>query len=309
MINIILHPSRTTEFTLEEEELILELYSQNTPITQIAKKIDDKCTDRIITGFLKRKGVYKSKNQKKNFNINYFDIIDSEDKAYWLGFSWSDGNILKRNREGRREEYCFKLALSQTDQEHLEKFREYLKGDFKILNYKTKGFCDEDKYHTTAEIRLYNKHFCQNLYNNYNLVPYRTDIDWIKQKVPGYLLNHFIRGVFDAEGNVSHYFCEGTEKIIVSFTTTNTINEFINEYLFENQICNSILKPHIRHKDGDGNCITKSYCGFYQGVRVLDFLYEGATIYLNRKYCKYLEIKESEKQRLNTSKDGVARQT
>lgn len=293
---------------MKEEELILDLYSKNIPVTQIAKEIDERCTDRIITNFLKRKGVYKNKITKKTFNINFFDVIDNEEKAYWLGFSWSDGNILKRCREGRGEEYCFKLALGKQDENHLEKFKENLNGDFKILNYKSKGFCKEGEFSETAEIRLYNKYFCKSLYENYKLIPYRTETDWIKIKIPDNLMSHFIRGVFDADGNIAHYFSDGCEKVSVGFTTTNTMNDFINEYLYNKEICKTILKPYIRHKERDGNCTSKNYCGFNQGIKVLDFMYKEAHIYLDRKYCKYLEIKESEKQRLNTSKDGVFRQ-
>ena len=48
-------------------------------------------------------------------NFNYFDKIDTPDKAYWLGFIWADGYIAKRERKQPngcvRIEYNLKLAL------------------------------------------------------------------------------------------------------------------------------------------------------------------------------------------------------
>ena len=46
-------------------------------------------------------------------NFNYFDKIDTPDKAYWLGFIWADGYIAKRERKQPngcvRIEYNLKL--------------------------------------------------------------------------------------------------------------------------------------------------------------------------------------------------------
>ena len=53
-------------------------------------------------------------NYKANFN--YFDKIDSPDKAYWLGFIWADGYIAKRTRTQNghtRIEYNLKLAIKE----------------------------------------------------------------------------------------------------------------------------------------------------------------------------------------------------
>lgn len=54
---------------------------------------------------------------------NYFNSIDSEDKAYWLGFIFADGCISVS--EGI--ERIFSIRLSVRDIMHLEKFKVYIK--------------------------------------------------------------------------------------------------------------------------------------------------------------------------------------
>ena len=46
-----------------------------------------------------------------SFNKNIFDEIDTEEKAYWLGFLWSDGTVAKRVRNENNVEYAFKIDL------------------------------------------------------------------------------------------------------------------------------------------------------------------------------------------------------
>ena len=50
-----------------------------------------------------------------SFNNNFFDTIDTEEKAYWIGFIWCDGYVAKRIRNGRLAEYQIKISLSVFD--------------------------------------------------------------------------------------------------------------------------------------------------------------------------------------------------
>ena len=52
------------------------------------------------------------------FDKNYFDEINSKDKAYWIGFIWCDGYLSYRNRNDC-ESYDLKLSLSSEDISHL----------------------------------------------------------------------------------------------------------------------------------------------------------------------------------------------
>ena len=70
----------------------------------------------------------------KKVNHNYFDIIDTTEKAWLLGFLAADGNIASdRNR--------IKIGLSSIDREILEKIKKILDSEKEILDYETnQGF-------------------------------------------------------------------------------------------------------------------------------------------------------------------------
>jgi len=51
---------------------------------------------------------------KHIFNHNFFETIDTEEKAYWLGFIAADGGLASNI-------YRLTIGLNQKDQNHLEK--------------------------------------------------------------------------------------------------------------------------------------------------------------------------------------------
>ena len=69
-----------------------------------------------------------SKNDKlKNYNEFIFDVIDTEEKAYWLGFIFADGYIYSSPlKDIGRIDYNFELCTSGTDQQHMEKFAKFI---------------------------------------------------------------------------------------------------------------------------------------------------------------------------------------
>ena len=65
---------------------------------------------------LKKNNVSEDRRRKYFFNEDYFKNVDSEEKAYWLGFIAADGCILENG--------TLKIGLAEKDSLHLEKFNE-----------------------------------------------------------------------------------------------------------------------------------------------------------------------------------------
>ena len=71
-------------------------------------------------------------DRKYNLNEHYFDIIDTKDKAYILGFLYADGCI---GRYGKyNDSYNIILSLVETDKKILEDINIYLNNE-KPLSY------------------------------------------------------------------------------------------------------------------------------------------------------------------------------
>lgn len=216
----------------------------------------------------------------------YFDNIDNEHKAYWLGFLYADGYVSsKRNRPGHgNESQTFGFAISVQDSELFEKFKQDLKSNHPVNIYKTGegGFKPGSSY---GRILITSQHMVDSL-KKYGMVENKSTII----KMPNLdlkLIPHFIRGFSDGDGSIiiSHLKSGGVSH---SWQITST-----------KEMCQSILdfvgKPNLqlyqRFPERGVNNWTMCISGKKQVVEILSGIYNNATIYLERKYKKYAEMR------------------
>ncbi len=226
-----------------------------------------------------------SRKCKYSCDETYFDNIDDEHKAYWLGFLYADGYILsKRTRSGHgNENQSFGFSISIQDVELLEKFKQDLKSNHPINIYKNNtGFKTESSY---GRILITSQHLVDNL-KKYGMVENKTTIVNMPNLSPQ-LIPHFIRGLSDGDGSViiSHL-KNGSLKYNWQLTSTKEMCQGILDF---------IEKPYLslyqRFPERHVNNWTLSICGNNQVVEVLNKFYANATIYLERKYKKYVEMR------------------
>lgn len=192
---------------------------------------------------------------KHILNKSYFENVDNEKKAYWLGFLYGDGNISKNKRQ---------LTLVSKDREHLEKFKRDLDCDYEIKPV--------NKIH---RIIISSTKICKDLIQ-LGCVPHKT---FKLEKIPDIqtdLIRHFIRGLFDADG------CIYKRKYGIGFTIRGNppLLKDIQNYLWSFAIVSSKTKINNRNL-------------YYSGINALlifEHLYDNSIIYLSRKYnnwCNY----------------------
>ena len=151
--------------------------------------------------------------------------------------------------------------------------------------------------HRKKEIISINSHS----YKNYETIEFINNYKWfrdelinrgfpIKDKtytcsIPNdyYDESDFWRGVIDGDGSIGY---TSTGEPFLSLTTcSDRLSNSYKQFLFENFGIEKILKKNKR--DGCYNIVLKNE----DAINVATFLYECAEIYIDRKYNKYLEIK------------------
>lgn len=215
-------------------------------------------------------------------NYNYFDKIDTENKAYWLGFLFADGNITtpyRINKDGSIKNgiYRIEISLKAEDKEHLNKFRIEL-GIEKPLNISNTNFNSSDR------CRLYfnNKHMWEVL-NSYGCTPKKSKtlkfppISIFEDKS---LIRHFIRGYYDGDGCLS--WCDTNHKrahvgVLGTFEFLTELQHWL-PLEFENVI---LKKPE--------ETVSTLYFTGKTGFFVTNYLYKNCSVCLERKYERYSE--------------------
>lgn len=205
------------------------------------------------------------------FDEHKFKKIDTEEKAYWLGFLDADGCI----HNGKNYDYGIELGLQEQDYNHLVKFKDFIGKDNKI--------CYREKINS-YRYQFKNKTMNQDLIN-LGCIPHKSLILKFpnEDQVPDNLLIPFIRGYFDGDG--SFWFKNKIGMNILS--SKDFLNGLKNRIkLFKD--C-SLYPVHYENLNGAYRIQTgdKEKIDFF-----LDLIYKDANIYLDRKYKKYLEYKK-----------------
>lgn len=273
----------------EEKNTLIVLYQSGLSLRQLEKRLHH---DRnTLSKMLKEEGINIRTNsinsRRYHHDENFFEKIDTEEKAYWLGFIYADG-FIESKRLGCGEQKIG-ITLKETDVKHLYKFKEHIGASNPIYCYAGSGYNKEGR---CAKILLTSQKTVNDLKNKgvveqktLKLVFPNEDI------VPKNLLRHFIRGYFDGDGSISYYSRKGINKVsrnyLVGFTGTYDMLYGILRFFNKTQIkiCSS------------KNVFQINIGGNKQLRCILKMLYDEAHIYLDRKYKiynKYLKYVEKQ---------------
>lgn len=168
-------------------------------------KAEEKCNKKKDIKKVKKVKIGKTKKKRntKPCNINFFEDFNNEKAAYWAGFILGDG-CLKNNR--------LDIKLAMVDVNHLELFRSQIEAyENKISVYRK--FNNEGNSSLHCGLTLNNQKLLNDLIKN-GITPNKSKECSIPMNIPDEMLNHFMRGVFDADG----CFYTNIEQNIVSFS-------------------------------------------------------------------------------------------
>jgi len=268
-------------YKLNPEE-VLKLYNEHKSTYIVADILKLKNANQV-TRILKANGIQLIA-RKYFIDENYFETIDTEDKAYWLGFLAADGTIRLRHggAEKKKRGSSIVLKLAIKDEHHLKKFAKVFGGDSRITyqrDYTTtrKG---EESYSDNCRVSINSNKLVEDIMNK-GVIP-RKSFTLDKPNIDPIWYSHFIRGYFDGNGSVGFKTKEGKRSnrdLVIDrlHLSIATVAEDFKVWFIE----------HFRSLDIDFVTIGKydMGCKNTKGTyRFLDYIYKDATVFLERKY-------------------------
>lgn len=190
-------------------------------------------------------------------NYNYFSKIDSEDKAYWLGFIYADGCILEHKNR-------LFINLSIKDKEHLLMFAKTIESNIMPLVY-------DDR----VALSIHNKKMIDDLIL-LGCIPKKSLILTFPNFIDKSLIHHFCRGYFDGDGcvNLANKEQKKAQLRISCVGTENFLHGMLREYGEQRKLRKTGTNKQASVFEIKGNNVATKFC---------NWIYQDATIYLKRK--------------------------
>ncbi len=178
----------------EQQDYILNNYHTKTSTT-IANELN--CHKALVQKIWKENN--KKGKRKLNYysDFNYFENIDTPEKAYWLGFLYADGCVHKRKE--KYEEGSLSIQLNIKDIELINTFKKDIKSENPITYNSTKrksGYISNFTRITIISDKIFNDLI------KLGCVPRKTFQLKNIPNIENNLIRHFIRGYFDGDGSI-----------------------------------------------------------------------------------------------------------
>lgn len=253
----------------EQKEKVKNLYLEGLSQSQIEK--DLKMTRKTIRTILKQAGIDRTKSEQwrkrwgSSLNECVFDELTPE-SLYWIGFLYADGHIRKDGAE-----YSIEVEIELKDRDHLVKFANFLG-----CNKEPKQYSDN-----SCALKVYSKKM------NQRLKQLGLDHNKSYTAKPHELLKDsrdFWRGVIDGDGCLSY---ANDYPFLHLCGTKDTGKEFV-EFLRRKGL-NTKAEP----RQTKGKALYQFSLMAFKAKTATDLLYKNASVYLDRKYQKYLEFMET----------------
>lgn len=264
----------------KRNQQIMSLYAEGLSVESVAKRCNvcSRTVINVLTYYNQpirvqhqighSKGT--SKNIKHQYNRGYFKNIDTEEKAYWLGFFYADGYVNKS---------FVMLHISAKDRDHILKFQH-------SLNAETVPIKMRNEY-SSVQFAVCSIEMSKDLTDKGCFQGKSLTLKFpTETQVPSHLISHFMRGYFDGDGCIY----VGNKISPSCFSVVGT-KLFLDTY---ERILLRVINRKRRNKrvhQNNWNINTERFC--YYGNETLaaiySFLYKDAVTFLERKKVKFEE--------------------
>ncbi len=263
---------KKTVWSREEENYLILNYNIKS-LEEICFKLSKKTKAQILNKAHRLKLKLSETNRsltafrKDYFNQDYFENIDTFEKAYWLGFIWSDGYVPGNG--------VIKIMLQARDIAILKRFKQVIKSNSKIRHSSNRGF----KY---VSFLVHSKKMTGDL-KKYNL-DFNKTYSQVIPNLPEAFLDGFFLGLMDGDG------CVYNNKKYTSmfWSGTSATVTFIRNHI--KKILNKEILPKVNYTN-DSILFAKFTLASQKDIFAMyKFLYKRATFFLKRKEKKIRKI-------------------
>src|SRR5574344_1663522 len=218
---------------------IIEEYYKGFSFEDICTKFN--ISKRALPRILKENNINSKLKNRYTLNEDYFEKIDTEEKAYWLGYLYADGYI--------GNDKINNIVLTSIDIEHMSLFTKAIDLTIKPrLDENAGGFIGSKPQ---ARVNFSNKKMCKDL-RRYGLFTKKSFEMETLPDINSSLLNHFIRGYFDGDGSIFHV-TKRQEKKGKEYKYIYPCASFVGTEKFLNEISKSInLNYRLRYSKTKG---------------------------------------------------------
>lgn len=266
------------KFTDEQELQIANEYKNGKSCVVLRKEYN--CSKQTILKILHERNVEMRSGiedyRKYQLNENYFDVIDTEHKAYWLGWLYADGcNHANANH--------ITMGLQESDKIILERFSNDLESNRPLIYVERNQ--ENPTWQNVWRIHICSRHMSEQL-TKLGCCPGKTFTAKLptENQVPKHLIHHWVRGFWDGDGsNILHLIKSRKYRMQLSNTLTGTTEMCValSKLFYEEIGITSKVSHHSKHTQGiDVIAIT----GNLQCIKFMEWIYTDATTYLERKY-------------------------
>ncbi len=276
------HNIKVQKETKEKIALGAQIYTTtNLSIIDSAKKAQ--IGKNTLAKYLKANNLLKKEvHIQKNitFDCDFFETIDTEEKAYWFGFIYADGCIHNNSQ--------LTVEISKKDEDMLDIFKESIKSNIGV-KYRSRT----NKSGSVTEmcsVTLSSRKLCSDL-SKKGCVQNKTYDGKIKIEFSDLnLKSAFLRGYIDGDGYISKL--EHKTHIIKIVVKNHNVANYLFKSIME--LTNFSVIPLFKYEyDSIGGAYRISIQNKKDFFTFLDLIYENSHIHMNRKYERYLEQKQA----------------
>jgi DNA-binding transcriptional regulator WhiA len=233
------------------------------------------CSPRTIANILRKQNIQIRTGgfTAQQFDESYFESIDTEKKAYFLGLIAADGSV---NKPKKRNRYTFSLELLETDKYLIEE----LANELGYPKSKIKTYSRPNRKNT-SKLVIHSERFADSLIK-YGIISGKCRtfrLPRISHSDPS-LFRHFLRGFYDGDGSI------GKNRLSLAagnLPLLKAIRTFLL-WMFP-------LNPEaLRIYETGPNVWTLQITRKLERKTVLMYLYKDATVYMKRKALYYSNV-------------------